>query len=170
MPEAQDLLARHVNEVSRRGGKIFIPSFAVGRAQELIYELHALVRERKIPEVPMYVDSPLAVNATDVFRLHPENFDSGEWLIGQTKEPFQFPLVPLRRRGRRTRGSALAEHAPCRRSRTRTSCGAWSVPRRFFSTGRGGAPIRRCSRISGYSRPGTVKLERTGPGFLTEVR
>ena len=93
VPEAQSLLAKWVNTVSKRGGKIFIPSFAVGRAQELIYELHGLVREKKIPEVPIYVDSPLAVNATDVFRLHPETFDSGEWLIGQTHELFRFPLV-----------------------------------------------------------------------------
>jgi metallo-beta-lactamase family protein len=91
--EAQDLLAKHVNAVAKRGGKIFIPSFAVGRAQELIYELHGLAREQKIPEVPIYVDSPLAVNATDVFRLHTETFDTGEWLIGQTHEIFRFPLV-----------------------------------------------------------------------------
>lgn len=91
--EAQGLLAKNVNMVAKRGGKIFIPSFAVGRAQELIYELHGLVRDRKIPEVPIYVDSPLAVNATDVFRLHPEAFDRSEQLIRETDELFRFPLV-----------------------------------------------------------------------------
>ncbi|MBI4541877.1 MAG: MBL fold metallo-hydrolase [Gemmatimonadetes bacterium] len=91
--EAQALLAKSVVTVARRGGKIFIPSFAVGRAQELIYELHGLARDAKIPELPIYVDSPLAVNATDVFRLHPEVFDRGERLIRETDELFRFRLV-----------------------------------------------------------------------------
>ncbi|MBI1722694.1 MAG: MBL fold metallo-hydrolase [Gemmatimonadetes bacterium] len=90
---AQDLLGGYVGAVAKRGGKILIPSFAVGRAQEIIYELHALARARRIPEVPIYVDSPLAVNATDVFRLHPEAFDRGEELIGATPDLFRFPLV-----------------------------------------------------------------------------
>jgi metallo-beta-lactamase family protein len=91
--DAQNLLAGHVTSVARRGGKIFIPSFAVGRAQELIYELHLLHSEKRIPEIPIYVDSPLAVNATDVFRLHPEAYDKREQLIGRTSDPFRFPLV-----------------------------------------------------------------------------
>lgn len=91
--EAQDLLAKHVNTVSKRGGKIFIPSFAVGRTQELVYELHQLERAGKIPDIPIYVDSPLAVNATDIFRLHPETFDRSEDLIRQTDDIFRFKLV-----------------------------------------------------------------------------
>ena len=91
--EAQDLLARHVNKVAKRGGKVFIPSFAVGRTQELIYELHGLARDGAIPRVPIFVDSPLAVNATDVFRLHPEAFDRSERLVRETDELFRFPLV-----------------------------------------------------------------------------
>jgi len=91
--EAQDLLAQYVNRVAKHGGKIFIPSFAVGRTQELVYELHGLARAGAIPKVPIYVDSPLAVNATDVFRLHPEAFDRGERLVRETDELFRFPLV-----------------------------------------------------------------------------
>jgi metallo-beta-lactamase family protein len=91
--EAQQLLARHVNAVAHRGGKIFIPAFAVGRAQELIYELHQLERAGLMPSVPIYVDSPLAVNATDIFRLHPEAFDRTEALIRMTDELFRFRLV-----------------------------------------------------------------------------
>lgn len=90
---AQDLLAKYVGTVAKRGGKIFIPSFAVGRTQEIVYELHGLARAGKIPQVPIYVDSPLAVNATDVFRLHPEAFDKSEELIGKTTDLFTFPLV-----------------------------------------------------------------------------
>ena len=91
--QAQELLAGWVNKVSKRGGKIFIPAFAVGRVQELIYELHALERAGLIPDVLIYVDSPLAVNATDIFRLHPEAFDKTEQLIRMTDDLFHFKLV-----------------------------------------------------------------------------
>ena len=91
--QAQELLAGWVNKVSKRGGKIFIPAFAVGRVQELIYELHGLERAGLIPDVPIYVDSPLAVNATDIFRLHPEAFDKTEQLIRMTDDLFHFKLV-----------------------------------------------------------------------------
>jgi metallo-beta-lactamase family protein len=91
--EAQALLAGYVNKVAKRGGKIFIPAFAIERAQELIYELHGLARDGAIPKIPIYVDSPLAVNATDVFRLHPEAFDHSERLVRETDDLFRFPLV-----------------------------------------------------------------------------
>ncbi len=91
--QAQEMLASWVNKVSKRGGKIFIPAFAVGRVQELIYELHGLARAGLIPDVPIYVDSPLAVNATDIFRLHPEAFDKTEQLIRMTDDLFHFKLV-----------------------------------------------------------------------------
>ncbi len=91
--EAQGMLARYVNKVAKRGGKIFIPAFAIERAQELIYELHSLARANAIPKIPIYVDSPLAVNATDVFRLHPEAFDLSERLVRETDDLFRFPMV-----------------------------------------------------------------------------
>ena len=91
--EAQGMLAQFVNKVAKRGGKIFIPAFAIERAQELIYELHSLVRDGAIPKIPIYVDSPLAVNATDVFRLHPEAFDRSERLVRETDDLFRFPMV-----------------------------------------------------------------------------
>jgi len=69
--ELRDVVARTV----RRGGKVIIPSFAVGRTQELVYCLHRLIDSGDIPRVPVFVDSPLAVNATDIFRAHPEVFD-----------------------------------------------------------------------------------------------
>jgi metallo-beta-lactamase family protein len=58
-----------------RGGKVIIPAFAVGRTQELVYSLNMLVADGKINGVPVYVDSPLAVNATRVFMDHPECYD-----------------------------------------------------------------------------------------------
>ena len=59
----------------RRGGKVVIPAFAVGRTQDLVYNLHQMMVNGEVPRVPVYVDSPLAVNATDIFKLHPECFD-----------------------------------------------------------------------------------------------
>ncbi|MFA6472180.1 MAG: MBL fold metallo-hydrolase [Candidatus Latescibacterota bacterium] len=58
-----------------RGGKIIVPAFSVGRTQELVYAIHQLVNEKAIPDLPVYVDSPLSVNVTQIFRMHPECFD-----------------------------------------------------------------------------------------------
>jgi len=74
-PEAEDQLRRVILETVNRGGKIIIPAFAVGRTQELVYALHRLTLARQIPELPVFVDSPLAVNVTEIFRLHPECYD-----------------------------------------------------------------------------------------------
>jgi len=73
--DAAGRLAGIVNLVAGRKGKLIIPAFAVGRTQEIVYELMILLRDGKIPAVPIFVDSPLAVNATEVFGRHPECFD-----------------------------------------------------------------------------------------------
>ena len=92
-PSAEARLGETVRRVAARGGKLFIPAFALGRAQELVYSLHHLYRAGQIPELPIYVDSPLAVDVTTVFRLHPEVFDRRERLIETTNELFDFPLL-----------------------------------------------------------------------------
>ena len=86
-------LARIVTETAAQGGRILIPAFALGRTQEIVYELHALHRAGQIPEIPIYVDSPLAVSATEVFALHPEIFDRSEDLVRMVHEVLEFPLV-----------------------------------------------------------------------------
>jgi len=68
-------LARVISETKERGGKIVIPSFAVGRTQELLHFIHAQIESHQIPALPIFVDSPMAVSATDIFRLHLECFD-----------------------------------------------------------------------------------------------
>ena len=90
---AEEHLGEAVRRVAARGGKILIPSFAVGRCQELVYSLHQLWRAGKIPEIPIYVDSPLAVDITTVFRMHPEIFDQREHLIASGAKLFDYPLV-----------------------------------------------------------------------------
>ena len=69
--ELRDVVGRTIE----RGGKVIIPAFAVGRTQELVYCLHQMIDSGDIPRVPVFVDSPLAVNASDIFRAHPEVFD-----------------------------------------------------------------------------------------------
>lgn len=68
-------LAAVIKRTVERGGKIIVPAFSVGKTQELIYSLSKLADAGEIPDVPVYIDSPLAVNATEVFRTHPECFD-----------------------------------------------------------------------------------------------
>jgi metallo-beta-lactamase family protein len=76
MANVETRLGRLITDVARRRGKIVIPSFAVGRTQRVLYVLHALSRNGDVPDVPVYVDSPLAVRATEIFRRHPECFDA----------------------------------------------------------------------------------------------
>ncbi|MRG93562.1 MBL fold metallo-hydrolase [Polyangium spumosum] len=84
-------LARVVNRTIGRGGKVLIPSFALERAQEVIYALKRLRKDDKIPRVPVYVDSPLTVRITDVFKLHPECFDAdARELLRGLDTPFDF--------------------------------------------------------------------------------
>jgi len=64
-----------VKRTLERGGKVIVPAFAVGRTQELVYDLNQMMYNGDVPRVPVYVDSPLAVNATDVFKRHLECFD-----------------------------------------------------------------------------------------------
>ena len=76
LEHAADDLAFYINRTVERGGKIIIPSFALGRSQEIIYYLSELMKGKKIPELPIYVDSPMAINVTGVFKKHIECFDA----------------------------------------------------------------------------------------------
>lgn len=77
----RERLAAIVSETAALGGRILIPAFAVGRTQEIIYALHGLMREGRIPHIPVVIDSPLAIETTAVFRRHAELFDMTEPLI-----------------------------------------------------------------------------------------
>lgn len=86
-------LARVVNETAARGGRVLIPAFAIGRTQELVYDLHDLVRANQIPPLPIYIDSPLAIDATTVFEMHPDVLDRSEDLVRTVQTLLRFPLV-----------------------------------------------------------------------------
>jgi metallo-beta-lactamase family protein len=90
---AQARLAAVIRETASRGGRVLIPSFAVGRTQELVYDLHVLARSGAIPSIPIYIDSPLAIDATSVFEMHPDVFDHGEELVQKVNDLFRFDLV-----------------------------------------------------------------------------
>jgi metallo-beta-lactamase family protein len=86
-----DRLADIVRRTYQRGGKMIVPAFAVGRTQQLVLLLHELINAKKIPPFPIFVDSPLAVNVTEVFRKHPELYDeeAGAFLANH-EDPFGF--------------------------------------------------------------------------------
>ncbi len=91
---AYQKLANVVNETYNRGGKIIIPVFAVERAQEVLYVLNKLFVDKKIPPMPVFVDSPLTTNVTEVFKNHSECFDSAMLeFIADNNDPFHLELV-----------------------------------------------------------------------------
>lgn len=84
-------LAEIVRKTYQRGGKMIVPAFAVGRTQQLVLILHQLISQNKIPPFPIFVDSPLAVNVTDVFRRHPELYDEeASVFLDNHQDPFGF--------------------------------------------------------------------------------
>jgi len=108
---AREALGRVVRETAARGGRVLVPSFAVGRAQELIYDLHQLARDGAIPHVPIFVDSPLAIDVTTVFELHPEVFDRAEAFIRAAPQLFRFPLLRYTRSVEESK-ELMARHGP----------------------------------------------------------
>jgi len=89
--EAAQRLEAIINETWQRGGKVIVPAFAVGRTQALVYQLHQLMLKRSIPDIPIFVDSPLAINVTEIFRLHPEYYDDeAAAFVANRNDPFGF--------------------------------------------------------------------------------
>lgn len=88
MKELEKIVRRAVDT----GAKIIIPTFAIERAQELVFYLHLLSDQKKIPPIPIYMDSPMAVNATGIYQLHPECYDkeTNEAFLAHHKNPFGF--------------------------------------------------------------------------------
>jgi metallo-beta-lactamase family protein len=89
--KVEDRLVQVLNETIAKGGKIIIPSFALERTQEIIYALHRLRLARLTPDIPVYLDSPLACDATEIFRMHPEMFDAEtNEFLRTVDDPFGF--------------------------------------------------------------------------------
>jgi len=91
-------LERAIGTAVARGGTIVVPAFAVGRTQELLYHLSALSRAGRIPRVPTYVDSPMAIDATAIYWTHPEEFDDDmRRLVFGGQSPFEYGDLHLTR-------------------------------------------------------------------------
>jgi metallo-beta-lactamase family protein len=91
LANAAAFLADVVNRTAARGGKMIVPAFAVGRTQQLVLLLHQLMLGGSIPSIPIFVDSPLALNATEVFRKHPECYDEeARKFLTEGADPFGF--------------------------------------------------------------------------------
>ena len=95
VPNDEDDLLHIINEACiQRKGKLVIPAFSVGRTQEIVYMLDRLETQGKLPTIPVYVDSPLAVDATDIFIMHPECYDL-DLLDYMRKDPNPFGFKNL---------------------------------------------------------------------------
>ncbi|MCJ7524869.1 MAG: MBL fold metallo-hydrolase [Candidatus Aminicenantes bacterium] len=92
---AGEELGEIIRKVHSRRGKIIIPAFTIERTQELIYLIHVLQQEGKIPILPIFIDSPMAVNATAIFKIHPECFDEETMrrFTGANVDPFGFENI-----------------------------------------------------------------------------
>ena len=89
---ALKLLADTVNLVNDAGGVLLVPSFAVGRTQDMVWELDRLLAEGRIPRLRLYLDSPMASKATDIYRRHPECYDDEmRELLAQREDPLDYP-------------------------------------------------------------------------------
>ena len=90
--DVESELAQIICETASSGGKVIIPSFAVGRTQHLVYVLHKLFDQGRIPDMPIFVDSPLAVEATNIFRSHTDELDreTKRIFLANHEDPFGF--------------------------------------------------------------------------------
>ena len=90
--EAVRVLAETIQIVAQAKGVLLVPSFAIGRTQEVVYELDRLLSSGKIPRLPLYLDSPMASKATDIYRRHREYFDEDtRRLLAQNDDPLDYP-------------------------------------------------------------------------------
>ncbi len=89
---AIDMLADVVNDVVRKKGVLLIPSFAIGRTQDIVWELDRLLSAGRIPQLPLFLDSPMARGASDIYRAHPEAYDEETAaLLAAHEAPLDFP-------------------------------------------------------------------------------
>jgi len=95
---SEEKLQRIILDTKEKGGKIIIPTFAIERAQELLFYLSGFLKKNEIPPITIFVDSPMAINVTEVFKNHTEYFDEEtKALINSGKSPFDFPLLKTTR-------------------------------------------------------------------------
>lgn len=97
LPERKEILEDLIEDTVKRGGTLMIPAFAMERTQELLFEIHALTEEGKIPRIPIYLDSPLAIRLTDVYRKYDRflTHPGGSSKTFDTAHLFKFPNLHM---------------------------------------------------------------------------
>jgi metallo-beta-lactamase family protein len=107
--EAVRMLAEAVRATSDAGGVLLIPSFAIGRTQEVVWELDRLIERGEIPMLPLYLDSPMASRASDVYRRHPEFYDDQtRKLLEGGNSPLDYPNQTITRTSDESKAIATA--------------------------------------------------------------
>lgn len=102
--EVEEQLATIINETCQAGGNIIIPSFALERSQELLYHLNELMLAKKIPNLMTFLDSPMAIRITEVFKSHPEMFDEEMTKrVNSEMSPFAFPGLKMTQTARESK-------------------------------------------------------------------
>jgi metallo-beta-lactamase family protein len=92
--DPHDALAEVINRTARRGGVVIVPSFAIGRTQTLLYYLRELKEAKRIPNIPVIIDSPMARDATEIYRRHSGEFDAtSKTLLARGFQPFEVPKM-----------------------------------------------------------------------------
>ena len=92
------MLADVVREVDKAGGVLLVPAFAIGRTQEIVWQLDRLISSGDIPQLPLYLDSPMASRASDVYRRHPEFYDEETAkLLRSGDTPLDYPKQTITR-------------------------------------------------------------------------
>ena len=95
-PDISDKLAEIINSTWKKRGNVIVPSFALQRAQEILYHMNKLLIEDRIPHLLVFLDSPMAISITEVFKRHSELFDREmASLVHQSKSPFDFPGLKM---------------------------------------------------------------------------
>ena len=97
LEEMMPRLGAIIRETAARGGRVLIPAFAVGRTQEILYDLHRLARDQAIPSIPIVLDSPLGIAATTVYAANSDSFDESEQLVNAVDDLFAFRQFELAR-------------------------------------------------------------------------
>jgi Cft2 family RNA processing exonuclease len=107
--ESIRILAEVVRAVDEAGGVLLIPAFAIGRTQEIVWQLDRMIERREIPELPLYLDSPMASRASDVYRRHPEFYDEETTaLLASGNSPLDYPSQTITRTAAESKAIALA--------------------------------------------------------------
>ena len=130
--EAIRILAETIRMVAESDGVLLVPSFAIGRTQEVVWELDRLIERGEIPLLPLYLDSPMASKASDVYRRHPADYDAETArLLREGATPLDYPNQIVTNDGQRVAGDRArpaavhdrrVERDADRRARRRATC------------------------------------------------